>query len=216
MKKQYYLTFLLFVPVVLFAQTYMDTHDPKDKEVKSLISKDNEMAGFGGTDVKMSDIKDDRTLLLGMYGGMIINRNYLLGIGAYGMASSNDFRGTHPGGTELKKLNLHGGYGGVIVGATLFTREIVHLSFPVLFGGGSIDVVDSKFVDNFTNVDVTVEKSAFFVIEPHAQIEINITKKFRIAGGISYRYVTASGFQNLEDSDLSGLAGNLSFRFGRY
>lgn len=216
MIKNYYLTLLLFIPTTLFAQTYIDTHDPKDKDVKSLIGKGNEMDGFGGMDIKMSKIKDDRTLLLGMYGGMIINRNYLLGIGAYGLTSSNDFKGTLPGGTDLKKLNLYGGYGGVIIGATLFTKEIVHFSFPVLFGGGSIDVVDNKFIDHFTNVDVTIDKSAFFVVEPHAQIEINITKRFRIAGGVSYRYITASGFDDLGDTELSGLTSTLSIRFGRY
>lgn len=210
-------TLLMFLPGLLFSQTYLDTHDPKSQDVKSLLGKENDMTGFGGLDVKMSEFKDDRTLLIGMYGGMIVNRHYLLGIGAYGMASSNDFKGTYPGGTELRKLNLHGGYGGVILGATLFTREVVHLSFPILFGGGSIDVVDNKFIDDFTNVDdVTIEKSAFFVVEPNAQIEINITKKFRIAGGVSYRYITASGFDNLKDSELSGLTSTLSFRFGRY
>ncbi|MFY0599208.1 MAG: hypothetical protein JXR03_06020 [Cyclobacteriaceae bacterium] len=216
MKKKYCLALFVFIPTLLFSQTYLDTHDPKSKDVKSLLGKDNEMAGFGGVDVKMSEIKNDRTLLIGGYGGMIINRNYLLGIGAYGLASTNDFRGNHPGSVEERKLNLHGGYGGVVLGATLFTREVVHLSFPILFGGGTMDVVDNKFLDGVTDFEVTVEKSAFFVIEPTAQIEINITKRFRIAGGVSYRYITASGFRNIEDSELSGLASTLSFRFGRY
>ncbi|MEP4535069.1 MAG: hypothetical protein ABJ004_18380 [Cyclobacteriaceae bacterium] len=216
MLKKYCLILLLSIPFTVFAQTYMDTHDPKSSDVKSLLGKENEFAGFGGLDTKLSTINDDRTLLLGMYGGVIVNRNYLLGFGGYGLASNNDFRGTYPDDPTDRKLNLHGGYGGVILGATVFTREIVHLSFPILFGGGSMDVVDEKFGDTFTNVDVTIEQSAFFVVEPHAQIEINITKKFRIAGGVSYRYVTASSFKNLEDEDLSGLTSTLSFRFGRY
>ncbi|MFT6868282.1 MAG: hypothetical protein ACJA08_003132 [Cyclobacteriaceae bacterium] len=216
MLKIYCLTLLFIFPAFLYAQKYMDTHDPKSSDVKSLLGKDNEFAGFGGADLKMSTLKDDRTLLMGMYAGTIINRNYLFGIAGYGIVSANDFRGSLPGSTELKKLSLHGGYGGVLIGATMFTKEIIHLSFPILLGAGSIDVVDDKFLDNFTNLDVTIEKSAFFVIEPAAQIEINVTKKFRIAGGIAYRYVTASGFSYLENEDLTGLTSTLSLRFGRY
>ncbi len=216
MLKKYCLTLIIFIPVILYSQKYMDTHDPKSSDVKSLLGKDNEFAGFGGVDLKMSRIKDDRTLLMGMYAGTIINRNYLLGLAGYGIASTNDFKGSYPGSTVQRKLNLHGGYGGVIIGATMFTREIIHLSFPILLGAGSMDVVDDKFLNSNTAWDVTIEKSAFFVLEPSAQIEINITKKFRIAGGVSYRYITASGFTNLENDDLTGLASTLSFRFGRY
>lgn len=210
------LIFLIALPLIGWSQTYIDTHDPKSSEVKSLFGKGNELDGFGGGDFRVSTIKEDMTLLTGLYGGMIVNRNYLLGIGAYGIVTENDFKDTYPGGTEQKKLNLHGGYGGLLVGATILTKEIVHFSIPILIGGGSVDVVDKKFLGNFNGSEVTIEKSAFFVCEPALQLEVNVTRRFRIAAGAAYRYVAASGFKTLTDADLAGFSSSLSFRFGRY
>ncbi len=168
---------------MLFAQTYHDTHDPKSGDVKSLLGKGNELSGFVGADVKLGMIKDDRTVLVGMHGGFVINRHFLFGIGAYGLASSNDFEGKLPGQTATKELSLGGGYGGLMFGATLFTREIIHVTFPVLFGVGYVDVIDEHFRGPFSNEEVAVEQSAFVVVEPAVQLEVNITKNLRLAAG---------------------------------
>jgi hypothetical protein len=216
MSKIHCFVFFLIAPFFLFSQTYHDTHDPKSSDVKSLLGKENELAGFGGADVKLSTIKDDRTLLLGMHGGFVINRHFLFGLSACGMTTKNSFSGTHPGQTTTKQLNIEGGYGGLLFGATLFTKEVIHVTFPIVFGAGYLDVVDPNFLGAFSNQEVTVEQSAFVVVEPAVQLEINITKNLRLAAGASYRYVTASSLQNIVNSDLTGFASSVSVRFGRF
>ena len=67
--------FLLCIVISSFGQQYMDTTNPK--EIKSILSKDNELNGFGGATIKIGDINLDRAVLVGAYGGVLINRNFM-------------------------------------------------------------------------------------------------------------------------------------------
>lgn len=197
------------------AQRYEDVNDPK--EVKSLLSKNNQIEGFGGIDLKITDIVSERTLLVGGYGGVIINRSYFLGIAAYGLATQPSLDGIVPGPSTEKRLTLYGGYGGVVVGGTILGREVVHISLPITFGAGNLDVSDDDFFDQgLDDTQFTVENSTFFVIEPAAQLEFNITSYLRVATGVSYRWVTGLELVNVTNDDLTGLTGILSVRIGRF
>ncbi len=197
------------------AQRYEDVNDPK--EVKSLLSKNNQIEGFGGIDLKISDVIGERTLLVGGAGGVIINRSYFFGIAAYGLATQPSFDGVVPGPNTEKRLTLYGGYGGVVVGGTILGKEVVHISLPITFGAGNLDVSDDDFfTQGFGDSQFTVENSTFFVIEPAAQLEFNITSYLRIATGVSYRWVTGLELVNVTNDDLRGLTGVLSIRVGRF
>lgn len=207
--------FCLMALCQLNAQRYEDVNDPR--EVKSLLSKNNQIEGFGGVDMKLSDIISERTLLVGGYGGVIINRSYFLGIAAYGLATQPSLDGVVPGPNTEKRLTMYGGYGGIVVGGTVLGKEVVHLSLPVTLGAGNLDVSDDDFFDQgLGNSQFTVESSTFFVIEPAAQLEFNITPFFRIATGVSYRWVTGLELVNISNDDMIGLTGVLSVRVGRF
>ena len=199
------------------AQQYVDTYDPNDDQVKSLLGKENDLNGFGAMDLKIGDFVGERALLMGAYGGFIINRRYLFGLAGYGIATNVEFDGLIPGDTETKSLDLHGGYGGVIIGLTIAPRELIHISIPVVLGAGSIEVSDEDFfTNNPADSEFTIENSAFFIIEPGLQLEFNITKYFRIGAGTTYRHVAGAELVNVSDGDLRGFSGLLSFRFGRF
>ena len=198
-----------------FAQRYVDTHDPKDEEVKSLLGKGNDINGFGGTDLKVSELVGERSLITGAYGGVLVNRKYLLGVGGYGITTNVEFEGLV--GQTIKPLNLNGGYAGVLVGGMILSKEVIHLTIPIFFGAGSVQVSDEYFFPNRPNdAEFIIEKSAFMVIESGVQLEFNITEYLRFAAGMSFRYVTGTELDNLNDEQLSGSAIMVSFRFGRY
>ena len=206
---------LLLVAFTAFSQRYVDTHDPKDDEIKSLLGKGNDLNGFGGVDFKVSDVVNNRVLIAGAQGGVLVNRKYIVGLGGYGIATEAKFDGLV--GLDTKPLNLHGGYGGIVLGGIVGSKEVIHLIFPVLLGAGSVDVSDKNYFTNTPNdAEFTIERSAFMVIEPAAQVEFNITENFRLAAGMSYRYITGTELQNVSDKDLSGGAVTVSFRFGRF
>ena len=213
----YLILLLLFSITTITAQTYVDTHDPEDDQVKSLLGKGNDLNGFGALDLKVGNFNDERGLLVGAYGGFIINRRFLFGVAGYGLVTEVGFEGTVPGQPGTKPLSLHGGYGGVLVGATIAPRELIHISIPILFGAGSFEISDEDFfVNNPADSEFTIENSVFFVIEPGIELEFNITKYFRLGAGVTYRHITGTELENLSDDDVSGINGMLSFRFGRF
>ncbi|NQZ75582.1 MAG: hypothetical protein HRT61_05640 [Ekhidna sp.] len=214
------LLILLFVFVMtpaLFGQRYIDTNNPQDEEIKSLLSKQNDLNAFGALDLKISDFKDERGLLVGAYGGFIINRRYLFGVAAYGLVTNMEFDGIVPGQVDTKQLNLNGGYGGILIGGTIAHKELVHISIPIVLGAGSLEVVDRDFfINNPADSEFTVENSVYFVAEPGIELEFNITKYFRLGAGATYRHVSGLELDNVEDEDISGTTAMLSFRFGRF
>ena len=211
----YYL--LLIMALSVSGQKYVDTNNPKDEEIKSLLSKKNDLNAFGAVDLKVGDLKDERGLLVGAYGGFIINRRYLFGVAGYGLVTNVEFDGIVPGRLEPKRLNLYGGYGGILIGTTIASRELIHISIPIVLGAGSFEVVDKDFfVNNPANSEFTVENSVFFVAEPGIEIEFNITEYFRLGAGASYRYISGTELENVNDDDVSGTTAMISFRFGRF
>lgn len=208
---------LLFIGITVSAQRYVDTNDPNDEEVKSLLSKGNDLNGFGGVDLRVGDFKGERGLLVGAYGGLIINRRYLFGVAGYGLVTNLEFEGVVPGQAEPKTLNLHGGYGGVLIGAAIAPKELIHLSFPLILGAGSFEVVDKNFfANNPQDSEFTIENSIFFVVEPGIEIELNISNYFRLGFGASYRYITGTELLNVVDEEVTGASGMISLRFGRF
>ena len=201
----------------VYSQKYADTYSPEDDKVKSLLGKGNDLNGFGALDLKVGDFVGERALLAGAYGGFIVNRRYLFGLAGYGLVTNVEFDGSIPGQEDVKKLNLHGGYGGVLIGVTIAPRELIHVSIPIVLGAGSWEVVDKDFfVNNPADSEFTVENSVFFVVEPGLELEFNITKYFRIGAGATYRYIAGTELDNINDDDTTGINAILSFRFGRF
>jgi hypothetical protein len=66
------------------------------------------------------------------------------------------------------------------------------------------------FMDGYDIYD----RSNFFVFEPGASLEMNLTKYMRLNIGGSYRIVTGSKLGYNVDSDFSGFAVNLGLKFG--
>lgn len=209
---------LLTLCYTAHAQKYVDSNNPD--EVKSLLSKNNDVTGFGGIDVKVGDFNQERALLTGAYGGVIINRHYFLGVAGYGLVTENKFIGevsAFDGITETKELSIYGGYGGLMIGGIIAPKKAVHINIPVILAAGTLYVSDDNFLTTPQNSDVTVEQTTFFVVEPGMTIEANITPSFRIGLGATYRLARGINLnQQLTDDDFSQFSGLLSLRFGRF
>lgn len=214
------LKFFIIAVACLFAtisqaQQYVDK--PKTNEVKSLIGKDKEITGFGNIDFRVGEVVDQQALLLGVYGGVLINKYFMLGVAGYGLATESQFEGFNPTTGETRELNLYGGYAGMLMGFKIASREIIHLSVPMVIGAGQLDVSDDNYFDlpgGDNNFDL--ESTSFFVFEPSALIELNISHHFRLGFGVGYRLVRGSTLENLNDDDLSGYTGVVSVQLGQF
>jgi len=184
------------------------------RETKTVLGKASKVRGFGSLDTRMTEFNDELGLMVGAHGGIILNNNFVLGLGGYGLATNFKFDGIDP----AEELYLYGGYGGLIIGAIFAPKEVVHIYTPVLIGAGGLEVSDRNFFRNggFNDFNGYIENSAFFVIEPGIEVEVNITRFFKIGLGASYRLVRESDLINVSNEDLSGFSGGLSLKFGKF
>ncbi|MEM8893252.1 MAG: hypothetical protein AAGC88_01665 [Bacteroidota bacterium] len=216
MKRLYTLaTVILFIvlPESAHCQRYVDNDEVA--EVKSLLNRENDLSGFGSIDFKITELVDSRAMILGARAGLVVNRRFLFGLAGYGIATNLEFDG-NPDSGQIRPLQLYGGYAGMLLGGMIAPQKMIHFSFPVLLGAGGVEVSDENFFPRPSDSDYSIERSAFFVIEPGVELEINVTRVLRLAVGGSYRWVSGSDLSTLSDNDLTNWAGNFAIRFGGF
>ncbi|MEZ5084408.1 MAG: hypothetical protein R2750_13325 [Bacteroidales bacterium] len=189
-----------------------------------------ESGGYGAPEFKFGKVNDQFALLLGGKGGWVINHRFTIGGGGYGMTTNNTFNyiedlqdiDGNPVPDSSRRLDLGMGYGGIFFEYVLNPKKAFHLTFPLFIGAGGAQLgVKSELDPSVPNYqDYTtyeyVESSGFFVLEPGMNIELNMSKFFRLNVGASYRYISATDLQRLSGSDLSGFSFNLGLKFGKF
>jgi len=175
---------------------------------ETLINGSIENGGFGGPVLKMGSFNGEAAILVGGRGGWIINHSFIIGGGGYGLANNVKAKVSGPYGERY----LNFGYGGLELEYISQSDRLIHFSFQTLIGAGGLSWRDE-------NVRVGMRDSdgdSFFIVEPGVNATLNVTKYFRISGGVSYRFI--SGVQSPASSspDLSGPSGVLTFRFGKF
>jgi len=195
MKRLAIVLLLCFISLPLLAQE------------ETLIGGEMESGGFGGPVVKFGSINGESGIFVGGRGGWIINHTFILGGGGYGL--TNDVKAKVLGPYGQRYLNF--GYGGVELEYIAQSDKLIHLSVMTLIGGGGVGWKDESIRSGMNG-----DTDAFFVIEPAAQMNLNITKYFRLSAGVSYRYVSGVNSPVATNADLSGPAGVLTFRFGKF
>jgi len=215
---------LIFSFVALFSHA-----QEEDEEFKTIFSSEYSSGGYGAPELKLGNVNDNMSLLLGGRGGWIIGHRFVIGGAGYGLTTNNTFNYTEPllndnGSTidSTRNLRLDMGYGGLLVEFIAMPKKAVHLSFPIIIGAGGTSVgaeiaQDPNQIDpvEFNTYDF-VESSAFFVVEPGVYLEMNMTKFFRLNVGATYRFISGTNLVRVNNNDLSDLTFNLAFKFGSF
>jgi len=204
MKKLILLFVLIFCATFIFAQ---DNDSKQETLVKGF--RVTSAGGYGGVSLRTSSIAGDFALLFGGYGGVFINKKWLFGGAGYGMITQ---LGVPESASVRPGQNLHYdmGYGGALIEYLLRSDQMLHLTAHMLIGGGGI----SQDLEGEPDFDGT--GSNFFVLEPGAGVELNITDFFRLNGGLTYRIASGSDTPGIRDRDLSGMSFFLNFKFGYF
>jgi hypothetical protein len=185
----------------------------KSKEIKTLLGRNREGGAYCAFTGGYSVIDDNHAVLFGGRFGWLASHSIGVGMGATGFI--NEF---HYEPSLDRDVFLAGGYGGIYIEPILLPRYPVHLSFPVLFGAGGISYV-SKESD--INNNMIEDSEAFLIVEPAAEIEINLTRFFRFAIGASYRFPTTFNV-GLTDApkasaeSIRGMSYTISLKFGKF
>ncbi len=178
---------------------------------ETLISGKLESGGFGGPVVKFTDIKNELGVMVGGRGGWIINHTFVLGGGGYGLANENiEVYDTAHDTTYYLTM----GYGGLELEYIYDSDKLVHFTMTALIGAGGVDFRDRQHDysrhDNYDSAD------AFFVFEPAANIELNVTSFFRFDLGASYRFVAGLNSPLISNDEIAGPAAVLTLKFGKF
>lgn len=205
-------TFLILIYSAAFSQ------DPefdyyKNREIKTLLGQNREGGAYGAFTAGYSVIDDKHAILFGGRFGWLASHSVGIGFGATGFI--NEF---HYEPSLDREVSLAGGYGGLYIEPILFPRFPVHLSFPVLFGAGGISCVSKESSQNNNLIE---DSEAFLLIEPAAELELNLTRFCRFAIGASYRFpssfdVGLSGTSKASAQSIKGMSYTISLKFGKF
>lgn len=174
---------------------------------QTLISGEIESGGFGSPVVKITKINGESAVLVGGRGGWIINHTFVLGGGGYGLVTN-----VNAIITDSTHQYLQMGYGGIDLEHIISSNSLLHFSTGLLIGGGGVGYQDER--DNF--LKDSHRMNSFFILEPSVQTNLNVTHFFRIAAGISYRYVSGLKSTLTTNDDLSGPSAVLALKFGKF
>ncbi|MBU8893203.1 MAG: hypothetical protein KOO66_10520 [Bacteroidales bacterium] len=213
MKRFFTLLFLLLIIQESFAQKERIEVDNNEETV---FTKDNfKFTGsYIALEFKMSEVRDDIGIFAGGKMGFSFNNKFSLGIAAYGLIYNSDFTVLAPdmwSDLTLQLASIKFIYGGLLLEYNFFSNKIVHFNIPVVIGVGKVSLKgeDDIFLER-------IEKSSAFVIEPGVELEFNLFKFLKVDVGASYRNVSNTRLQYIDDEDLEGLSYNLTFRFGLF
>lgn len=184
------------------------------QETQTLISGDVSHGGFGAPVMKISDIDGTPGVWTGARGGWIINMNnshsLSLGVGGYGLVTEHEIPEPDPDLDPDEEYYALNGYGGFEVEYTNSSNKLVHMTLTSLIGGGGLMTRD----EDFSEVDD--RHDPYFVFEPGANIEVNVTNFFRISAGVGYLLTSGLDRAGFNDEDFTGINGSLTLKFGKF
>ena len=208
----------ILLAVVMLVQI-AKAQDNYNNQVQTLFSGHRSNGWYGAFTMGYSQIDGRDALISGARGAFVFDQKLAIGLGGYGFVNNLDYHSYFQDNPD-QQFMLAGGYGGLIVEPIVGGRKAVHLSFPVLFGLGGVALVDNhgygwdwNFDPYYSNTEY--DNDVFFVIEPSAELEFNLTRWFRAAAYASYRFTSNIELYQTDSKVLDGFSFGMTFKFGK-
>lgn len=200
MKKILLITFALILTF-----TFADFAEAQRTE--TLFSGNVDHGGFGSLMYGVTQVNGQAAYLRGSRGAWLIRfdngHTIHLGLGSYRTSTSFDAVDWNLGEFPPEmRIN----YGGFEVEYVNSSHKLVHFGIQSTIGSGSV-----KYR---TNTNLEKESDSYFMVQPGANIHLNVTSWFRISSGIFYRVATNVNLEGTSNSELSGVSGIIGLRFG--
>jgi hypothetical protein len=195
MKKAIIISLMLATSISAFTQ---------EKEFQTILdNQDLRISGMGGPFMQFTSVAGEFGHMMGGGGAVLLNNFFF---GGYGLGLTNaipDYVNQNPS----DRLTL--GHGGFWLGYSLFGDKPVHVTFSSLIGWGEFGVMQNSGTYPFV-------RDKIFVLVPTVEVELNLTRYFRIGAGASYNLYTLvdQNVHGYSNGDISAPGGFLSFKFG--
>jgi hypothetical protein len=184
--------------------------EPKQhQEIQTLFKKDKRNGFYGSISLGYSPIDNKDALVVSSRGCIIMDRWFAFGFGGTAFINNiNDFNFYD----QIEDIdNLTGAYGGLIIEPIALPMKPVHLSFPILIGGGVVTPFNNYNYHQYTYIE-----DYFFVVEPGIELEVNFTKWMRIAAFATYRYTSEIKLDDISKSALRSYSTGLTVKIGLF
>lgn len=195
MKKSLFILAFLALHLVVF---------PQEREYQTIFDNgDLRISGLGGPFMQFTSLAGEFGHMMGGGGAVMVNNFFF---GGYGLGLTNaipDYVNDNPS----DRLTL--GHGGFWLGYSFFGEKPVHVAFSSLIGWGEFGIMQE---DNY----YPFVRDNIFIVAPTLELEVNLTRYFRIGAGASYNLYSLldEGLHGYKSSDISAPGGFLSFKFG--
>ncbi|WP_367387853.1 hypothetical protein [Lewinella sp. LCG006] len=167
---------------------------------ETLFNHARVVGAFGGP-ITEYGLSNNLSTSVGGGGALVINSFF---IGGYGLASV-DFDQLYDEG-DVDVLDI--GHGGFWLGGTFQPHNLVHMYGSARIGWGAINI-DLNGNTPYRELD------KIFVATPEIGLELNVTRWFRLAGTVGYRYVSGvNENRGFTGDDFSGAIAGVTLRFG--
>ena len=162
-----------------------------------------DFGGFLSLDLRFGDLASEYGAFAGGEAALLFKRRVYLGIRGAGLTTDNaPVAGPEPGTSRPLQM----GYGGLLIGYVIPTRDFWQVTTDVLVGaGGARPDLDGAGDDDWDGI---------FVFEPSLGLELKLARVARLRVGAGYRFVGGVDLTGIEDSDLRGVTGVVSLRVG--
>jgi hypothetical protein len=197
--------------VSLIAQETMKVGPDEDQRIKTIFKKEKRDGFYGAFSVGYSPIDKKDGVVFSSRGCWIMDHFFSIGVGGTGFV--NEFEDV-PFDFSFNTDNdnsLAGGYAGLIIEPILLPLKPLHLSFPILVGAGAAgafndyEYFSTYYVDDF-----------FWVVEPQAELELNLTRWFRLAFYAGYRYTSELNIEGISKDALRGYSAGVTMKMGLF
>ena len=166
---------------------------------QALIENNNDWSFWVKPEVKLTQLGGQWGTMPGFQMGPALGHTLYFGLAGYALVNNVNASDQYQ---NLKAFDFWDA--GVSVDWTLFHTSLVHGSVGCFLGYGQLRA-DSLLTGPDT--------ADLFVADPGINLMLNLTTSLELGLGGSYRIVNGSNFQDLSNSDLSGLTGSVFLRW---
>jgi hypothetical protein len=204
----------LFTSSMGYAQT-----ENNENEVQSIFGGGAKVSGWWvDLNNSYSQLNGQNAHLPGIAGGVIMNHNFKIGFIGKSLTCHETY--LQYDNIYDEPVYLVGGHGALYFEASPIDNKVVHISFPFIIGGGGAEYISQNLYPEIDDDEIDYSRkhmssSPYWIAEPGANVEINVTGFMRIYAGYSYRWIMGLNLENTSANALNGSNFNFGVRFGK-
>ena len=206
---------MLMVAIILTSA--LSAQEKKDDQETFFGGKDVTFGGYGGPEIRVTQINKEPGLIVGGRGGVIISHVLSIGGAGYGLVTTHPIKNYFNSSSSDTTVYFRMGYGGLLVSCFFEPSRKIHVTTNLVIGAGGAAYTRSwGLMNNHSWGSGDFESTAFFIMEPTVGVEFNIFSFFRIEANAGYRYTYGIDLSRTKSSDVNGLSAGLTFKFGKF